>query len=403
MDARPDTLDRWIAVCLAVFAVFSIFSISVAQIAASLGGGAWLYGLYREKSWKEREWPLAWPFLFFVLACFVAVATAVDVGRSFKPLKKLLEILIVFWVAQCAGKCDLTALFPQMAALRRLGTGRELLLNLLMISACLAAVYGVYQALTLGVSKHSRVAGTMSIYMTFAGLLMLVGMMALARLLFARAMQRGALAVLGLLAVCLLLTLTRQAWLGFVAGTLLLLSARDKRFLAAIPVIAAVVWLAAPEAVAERLRSFTDLKDSTFAIRLELWRGGWEVFKDHPLTGCGFKCVDTVYPQYAGYPALARFKGLHSNFVQLAVDTGILGLTAWIGIWVAFFRRLRQLRPAHPDCWIEMGSVAAVTAFLVAGCFEVNFYDSEVIMLLYFLMGLPFAKAATSRFAESSH
>ena len=37
-----------------------------------------------------------------------------------------------------------------------------------------------------------------------------------------------------------------------------------------------------------------------------------------------------------------------------------------------------------------MGSAAAVTGFLVAGFFETNFYDSEVSMLLYFIMALPF-------------
>ena len=35
-----------------------------------------------------------------------------------------------------------------------------------------------------------------------------------------------------------------------------------------------------------------------------------------------------------------------------------------------------------------MGALAAVLAFLVGGFFESSFYDSEVTMLLYFLMGL---------------
>ena len=37
-----------------------------------------------------------------------------------------------------------------------------------------------------------------------------------------------------------------------------------------------------------------------------------------------------------------------------------------------------------------LGSGAAVLGFLVAGVFETNFYDSEVSMLLYFIMALPF-------------
>jgi hypothetical protein len=39
-----------------------------------------------------------------------------------------------------------------------------------------------------------------------------------------------------------------------------------------------------------------------------------------------------------------------------------------------------------------MGSSAAVLAFLVGGFFETNIYDSEVAMLIYFLMGISLAK-----------
>jgi len=38
-----------------------------------------------------------------------------------------------------------------------------------------------------------------------------------------------------------------------------------------------------------------------------------------------------------------------------------------------------------------MASVAVLIGFLVGGIFETNFYDSEVSMLLYFIMALPFA------------
>ena len=40
--------------------------------------------------------------------------------------------------------------------------------------------------------------------------------------------------------------------------------------------------------------------------------------------------------------------------------------------------------------WIICGSSAAAIAFLAGGCFESNLYDSEVVMLLYFIIALPF-------------
>ena len=136
--------------------------------------------------------------------------------------------------------------------------------------------------------------------------------------------------------------------------------------------------------------------DTTFGMRLALWKGGWEVFKDYPLTGCGFRCVDLVnsqYPDPTGY--VARYRGMHNNFIQLAVDTGVLGLTAWLGIWFCFFRFLYHkaiaLEKKDPEHWVTFGSAAAVLAFLAGGLFESNLYDSEVAMLVYFIMALPFS------------
>jgi O-antigen ligase len=93
---------------------------------------------------------------------------------------------------------------------------------------------------------------------------------------------------------------------------------------------------------------------------------------------------------------------MHNNFVQLAVDTGILGLTAWLGIWICFFRllyhRSKAIKRDSHERWVIYGSTAAVSAFLAGGCFETNFYDSEVAMVLFFIMALPFAGSQSERY-----
>ena len=123
---------------------------------------------------------------------------------------------------------------------------------------------------------------------------------------------------------------------------------------------------------------------------------GGKFFKDYPLTGCGFRCVDLVnsqYPDPTGY--IERYRGMHNNLIQVAVDTGILGVAAWLGIWFSFLRCLYHkaitLEKNADERWVILGSAAAVLTFLAAGFFETNFYDSEVAMLLYFIMALPFS------------
>ena len=171
-----------------------------------------------------------------------------------------------------------------------------------------------------------------------------------------------------------------------------------------LPIMLLVVYTLSPLQAQNRILAPFSGKDRTFETRTNLWQVGWEIFKDYPLTGCGFRCVDLVNNQYPDplyekthdlRRSVKYIQGMHNNFMQLAVDTGILGLTAWLGIWVCFFRllyhRAKAIKRDPQERWAIYGSAAAVLAFLAGGFFESNLYDSEVAMVLYFIMALPFS------------
>ena len=380
MDRNTPTLDKLLNITLFIFVIFSMFSISVTQIASGLGGLLWVVRTHLTNSWNEQRWPLIVPFSLFILACLIAVGTAYDISYSFESLKKLLEILIFFWVVNCVRENSL----------------RDSLSLVLIIFASLAGLLGIYQTWLGGATVWNRVEGTMSVYMTFAGLLMMVGIHAWGRVLFRKPMQPWLWISIGIISTCLLFTFTRQAWLGYLTGLVLLIYVWRTKYLLLIPLLIAALIIASPHVVEHRLKNIVSGTDPTFAIRQALWQGGWNVFKDYPLTGCGFRCMDLVvkqYPDPTGH--IEHFRGMHNNFVQLAVDTGALGLSAWLGIWICFFRLLQQKYSSRKgdssDQWVLLGSLASVIAFLAGGCFESNFYDSEVAMVLFFLMALPFS------------
>jgi len=409
MERVLHALDKLIIAALFVFVFFSMFSISVTQIACGLGGLAWLFRTYLAHSIEKQHWPLGIPFAAYALACLVAVGSAYDISYSFGSLKKLLEILIFFWVVNCVREDHL----------------RNSLALLLIIAALIAAFIGFYQVWKSGITVLDRIEGTMSVYMTFAGLLMMVGMVAFARVMFKQPREKWLLGAALVIAVCLLCTLTRQAWFGFLAGFLFLsFVSKWKYFLISLALILVISFSTSGQIkthfqslfplngkdqvqygyqkddtfvdqIKYRIYGMISGNDYNFGVRLALWKGGWEIFKDYPLTGCGFRCVDIVnhqYPDPTGF--VKRYRGMHNNFVQLAVDTGVLGLTAWLGIWVCFFRLLYQratvLKIEPGSRWIILGSAAAGIAFLAGGFFETNFYDSEVVMVLYLIMALPF-------------
>ena len=84
----------------------------------------------------------------------------------------------------------------------------------------------------------------------------------------------------------------------------------------------------------------------------------------------------------------------------------MIGFGAWLWIFVAFFRRaggllVRLPAVAMEDRALVLGSLAAVATFLVAGLFEYNFGDTEVLLIALALMALPFALVPPDATASS--
>ena len=144
-------LDKVIEACLIGFTGFSMFSISLTQLCAGIGVMTWFVRLQITQSWRELNLPLGRAFFVFILACVLAVITSVDPLNSLAMLKKIFLIPIFFWVINVLKDED----------------HKEFLLKILMISAYLAALLGLAQAIISGVSKTTRVDGTMSIYNEF--------------------------------------------------------------------------------------------------------------------------------------------------------------------------------------------------------------------------------------------
>ena len=391
-------LDKIIQVSLFTFVAFSMFSISITQISFALGALAWLLKTHLTKSWKElRGTYIGFAILCFCLSGVLSITTSVDFGNSLKLLKKLLQFIILFWVANSVQD----------------EKQRDLLFKLVIVAGAAAAINGLLPLLKLSFFSSTklyagaRTIGTLSVPATFSGVLMLIGLVTLGRFLFHKPKEYWVFGCLGIVGLCLLLTFTRQAWLGFFIGTVFLLFFWNKKFLLLIPLLFAGLLLFSPDKIQERLFSFKNFKEGSFQQRVSSWKGGWEIFKNHPVTGCGYKCVDSIHSQYpdpSGY--IGRYRGMHSNLFQLLIDTGIVGLITWFSIWIAYFIEVfKRYRPLNREKFQEntgilMGCSAAVLAYLVGGFFETSIYDSEVSMLLYFLMGLSLAQV--KKFPQSN-
>jgi len=231
--------------------------------------------------------------------------------------------------------------------------------------------------------------------MTFAGVLNIVLLATLPLLLLPRAVPRWApLASLVSLAG-FAVTYVRGAWLGFGAGVVVLAASvrRHRLALFAGLVVLSIALLLLPS-VRSRARSITDPSDPTSSERVLMWKSGLAMARDHLVTGVGPAQVKRVYPLYAAPDVPNRYRGhLHNTPLQMLVERGLFGLAAWLWLYAAFFVRAARVARRVTDSRdhaLVMGAVSAVAGFLVAGLFEHNFGDTEVLLVALLAMSAVF-------------
>lgn len=387
---------------LLLFAFFVALagSISAAQIALALLFVAALPEL-RRRGASLLDLPLLRPFGALTATTLLAALLAGDVGWSLYESKDLLLIaafyLVLLLVRDTAHAARLVAAFLVAISVMALyGLGQVWL-----CAARPAALEGAWFERLCHTTWIFRAKGPFSIYMTFAGVLLIALLLLLAQLAHLPWRRVWWMAPAGLVGlVTLALTYSRNAWLGLLAGALSLVIT-VRRALPALLVVSSLVGLLLllPSPFQARVRSIADLHDPTVRERLFMWQSGLAILRDHPLTGVGPGQVRVFYPAYRQPEAVKRSTGhLHNSPLQVAVERGLLGLGAWVWLWVAFliqgWRAARGLGPTRArERALAWGGVAAVAGFLVAGLFEYNFGDSEVVMLAYAVMALPFIAA----------
>jgi O-antigen ligase len=239
----------------------------------------------------------------YVACCLGSTLLGIEAGRV-KPLvglcyvAKYVEYFFIF--------------FMTLNHVRTPERLRRLLVALLGTAAIIVA-YAWWQV-PQGIRPSAPFEGARGEPNTLGGYLVLVTAIASALALHApdRRFRRGA-ALLALLTVPpLLLTLSRSSWLGLLAAlaTLLAISPRRGRLLACAAAGAAVLLLAMPERIEERVR-YTFTPEGTDAVqvgrvhldasssaRLHSWEEALAGFERHPVLGWGITGYGFLDAQY---------------------------------------------------------------------------------------------------------
>jgi O-antigen ligase len=345
-------------------------------------------------------WPLAWPIAAFIVTALVAAAF------SARPVESLIEArkafyLVSIWVMldalpdAGAGARALRLLLAVLGVVSVFSIGQFAFCGAPWFTATGAALGAWWPSLGKAFGKCYRAHGFYSIYMTLGGVLNVALLATLPMVLLPRAMPRWAPVPWLVALIGFALTYVRGAWIGFAAGVVALVASRRRHRLALLAGLAvlALVLLLLP-GVRGRARSIADTADPTSSERVHMWRSGLAIARDHLVTGVGPGQVKWIYSQYAA-PEVAHKQRthVHNTPLQILVERGVLGLAAWLWLFVAFLvRAVRVMRGAREprDHALATGALAAIAGFLVAGLFEHNFGDTEVLLVALFVAAIVF-------------
>jgi len=321
----------------------------------------WLIKILKSGEVRLTYSPLNLPAVCFVLVGALATIFSINPRLSFWGLYKyycwgfssLVGYILIYFVASNN--------FPK--------EGVKKLFFFAVLAGGIVAFYGICQY--KGVEMFSRMPrdpggriwSTLGNPNYLGAFLIMVFPLGLGTLLLSKSrLWRLVLAgVLGSFFICLLITLSRAAWLGF-GGSLLLfvvvfrrsISKKSLRLsglillflLLMVPLIFSFMEKGRTQEglkVFSRITSIVNLADPGILARVSSWESSLKMVQKHPLLGTGLDTYYLVFPSYrqlsylhsSGKDITAGYA--HNEFLQALTTTGVLGLVAYLWFWFAFF------------------------------------------------------------------
>jgi hypothetical protein len=384
---------------LSCFAVSLSLSIAVQQTVLAL-----LLAFLFYTCWQTlgvRSSPLDRPLLLFLAALGLATLFSPDVLWSLRAYPRL-------WMVGA---------FFATYHLVRTRSEVERLVRLAVFAAAVVAGYGVVQHFTgvdlarellgkepnvdpfwLGSREGYRTKALQSSAITYAHNLLFPLSFASALLSNPNSRWRERVALAGawsLMALALAFSLTRGAWLAATAVLLTIAAIRrGSRGWIAVAGLGLLFLLLVGLGPGVRERAASTFDFTANVGRTQIWRANVEMIQARPLLGWGFGNYKRIRaPYYARYPGADTTAHAHNNFLQISVDSGLVGLAAFVYLfWLVLKRGARTygLLPAvaEPLKSVVLGGVLAVVGFLVGGMTQCNFIDAEVAIALWFTVGV---------------
>lgn len=395
-------IKRTRTAALALFSFSVLCSVTAVEGALFLLAGTLMFEYYRAEKLplllrQAAGQPLFRLWLFYLAAGLSAAAFAADKGAAFAYLPSDLIKYLCFAVLLASLKEELLRTMSEFYVAGAIfaaaaGTGHV---------AWFFSSYGTF---------YQR-AGAFSNPVRYGEILVIAFAFVLSALLLpprARDAARAGtgpgdsarkyyLAAVVLLFVTILLTRTRGSFLGLAAvlASLLVID-RDLRrraaaWVAAFVLIGALAAVFNPHLRGRMSGTYTGVraaagfsagkadtvsnKDSVgINIRMELWKLGFGMFRDHPLTGVGPSNIKSSFKKYHPGPLGIQetWSSVHNLYLQQLAERGIPGLAALLALFGGMFalalKNFRAVRNAY-----TLWALAVLPAYFIMNITEISF------------------------------
>lgn len=190
-------------------------------------------------------------------------------------------------------------------------------------------------------------------------------------------------AVIACLCAGILVTFSRGSMLGLIATVLAVIYFdREKRkwnLLVAAAAVAAIV-LAFPPAIERLYTAFDKTEEASKMQRWSIMKKGVVIFAENPIIGVGLRSFAIIEGRTH---AVGAWKDAHNSLLQVAAETGILGLIGYAGCLYMILAAPRPPPASTPRLQLlQAGIKSSAIGYIVCGMFLSQAYSWYFIYLI---------------------
>ncbi len=280
----------------------------------------------------------------------------------------------------------------------------NIIVTVLVFSASLVALYGLYQYV-VGVEieaawvdlennpgMRTRVYSVFNNPNILAEYLVMIIPMSVALFWYSKKLSKKII-FLGLTLIMILtlvLTQSRGGWIGFAFSALVFILLIEKRLLLTlVPISIGGVFLL-PDSIINRILSIGNLRDSSNAYRISMWEITSDIIRDNWLAGVGFGHLPFKQTFETYIRTMPTFHA-HNTYLQTAAEMGIPGLVAFLLFLFTLFKYGINKLVKQDDKYIRVmaaGVLSGLGGVLFHGLVENILYLPRIIFTFWIMVSL---------------